>query len=267
VLDQIKSIRDGRNEAYKDHDHPTIFVSILDSKLPEQEKQDVRLSDEAHVLTMAGTITTSWVLEIIMFWLIRQLETLRKLKEELTSAIPELDMVGTIPLPVLDNLPYLNAVMKEGFRLTYGISCRLARIDPDSPMIFTTGKKQYTIPAGTPVGMTSVQIHHDESIFPDSRKFSPERWLDGKNKAIDKSLVGFNAGSRQCLGINLANVELCLALGAIWRQWGSRHARGADDVGIFELFDTGVRDVEIESDAFMPIVQKGSKGIRALVFS
>ena len=267
MLEQIKSIRAGRNETYKDHDHPTIFVSILDSKLPEQEKQDIRLSDDAHVLTMAGTITTSWVIEVTMFWLLRQPETLRKLKQELTGAMPDLDMVGTIPLPVLENLPYLNAVMKEGFRLTYGVSCRLARIDPDNPMIFTTGTKQYTIPAGTPVGMTAVQLHHDESIFLDSKKFSPERWLDGKNKAIDKYLVSFNAGSRQCLGINLANVELCLALSAIWRQWGSRDVRGADDMGVFELYETGVRDVEIESDAFMPIVQPGSKGIRALVFS
>ena len=267
MLEQIKSIRAGRNEAYKDHDHPTIFVSILDSKLPEQEKQDVRLSDDAHVLTMAGTITTSWVLEVTMFWLLSQPETLRKLKDELKEAFPNLNMVGTIPLPVLEKLPYLNAVMKEGFRLTYGVSCRLARIDPDNPMIFKTGEKQYTIPAGTPVGMTTVQIHHDESIFPDSKKFSPERWLDGKNKAIDKYLVSFNAGSRQCLGINLAHVELRLAMGAIWRQWGSREVRGADDVGVFELFETGVRDVEMESDAFQPLVQPGSKGVRALVFS
>jgi cytochrome P450 len=202
-----------------------------------------------------------------MFWLLRQPETLRKLKDELTAAIPSLDMIGTIPLPVLENLPYLNAVMKEGFRLTYGVSSRLARIDPDNPIIFTTEKKQYTIPAGTPVGMTSVQIHHNESIFPDSKKFSPERWLDDKDKAIGKYLVGFNAGSRQCLGINLAHAELYLGLSAIWRQWGSREVRGVDDIGIFELFETGVRDVEIESDAFLPIPQKGSKGIRALAFS
>ena len=216
---------------------------------------------------MAGTLTASWVLEVTMFWLLRQPETLRKLKDELTAAIPSLDMIGTIPLPVLENLPYLNAVMKEGFRLTYGVSSRLARIDPDNPIIFTTEKKQYTIPAGTPVGMTSVQIHHNESIFPDSKKFSPERWLDGKDKAIGKYLVGFNAGSRQCLGINLAHAELYLGLSAIWRQWGSREVRGVDDIGIFELFETGVRDVEIESDAFLPIPQKGSKGIRVLAFS
>jgi hypothetical protein len=52
-----------------------------------------------------------------MFWLLRQPETLCKLKDELTAGIPSLDMIGTLPLPVLEQLPYLNAVMKEGFRL------------------------------------------------------------------------------------------------------------------------------------------------------
>jgi cytochrome P450 len=66
---------------------------------------------------MAGTLTTAWVLEVVMFWLLRQPETLCKLKDELTAGIPSLDMIGTLHLPVLEQLPYLNAVMKEGFRL------------------------------------------------------------------------------------------------------------------------------------------------------
>jgi cytochrome P450 len=76
---------------------------------------------------MAGTLTTAWALEVVMFWLLRQPKTLRKLKDELKTVIPSLDMIGTLPLPVLEQLPYRNAVMKEGFRLTYGVSCRLAR--------------------------------------------------------------------------------------------------------------------------------------------
>lgn len=218
---------------------------------------------------MAGTLTTAWVLEVTTYWLIRQPHTLRLLKEELTAAIPNISMIGSISLPVLEQLPYLNAVMKEGFRLTYGVSCRLARADPDNDIIFTdkTTGKQWVIPPNTPVGMTSVQIHHNEAIFPDSKVFSPERWLDGKNEAIEKYMVSFSGGSRRCLGINLAHAELYLGLSALWRQWGSKEYRGADDVGIFELYKTGLRDVEIESDAFLPIQQPGSKGIRLKAFS
>ncbi|KAH7348389.1 cytochrome P450 [Rhexocercosporidium sp. MPI-PUGE-AT-0058] len=270
-LAQIKDIQASAASKYQDLDDsdiPTIFHSILFSKLPPEEKTVTRLSDDAQVLTMAGTLTTAWVFELVMFWLIRQPTTLSKLKAELTTAIPRLDMIGNISLPVLEQLPYLTAVIKEGLRLTYGVSCRLARIDPDNAMVFTdaaTGK-EWTIPPGTPVGLTSVQIHHDERIFPDSKKFSPERWLDGKNRELDKYMVSFTGGSRQCLGMNLAYAEMYLGLSAIWRQWGSRECRGKDDVGIFDLWETGLGDVEIESDAFLPIQQPGTKGIRVKAF-
>jgi cytochrome P450 len=218
---------------------------------------------------MAGTLTTAWVLEVTTYHLLTTPPILSKLKAELTAAIPSPNDIGSIPLPTLESLTYLTAVMKEGLRLSYGTSCRLARIDPDNAVTFRDkgSGREYVIPAGTPMGMTSVQIHHDESLFPDSWTFNPERWLDGKNKGIDKYLVAFTAGSRQCMGINLAQAELYLSLSAIWRVWGSRDVRGADDVGWFELFETGKRDVEIESDAFLPIVQKGSQGIRLKAYS
>jgi cytochrome P450 len=194
---------------------------------------------------MAGTLTTAWVLEAVMFWLLRQPNTLRKVKDELAAPIASLDMIGTLLLPVLEQLPYLNTVMKEGFRLTYGVSCRLARIDPDNEIIFSSNSKQYNIPAGTLVGMTSVQIHHNEAIFPNSKNFETERWLDGMSRGIEEYMVSFTAGSRQGLEINLAHAELYLGLSAIRRQWGSRECRGDDDVGIFELWEIGTRDVEI----------------------
>lgn len=80
-------------------------------------------------------------------------------------------------------------------------------------------------------------------------------------------MVSFTGGSRQCLGINLAHAEMYLGLSAIWRMWGSRECRAVDDVGFFELYETGLRDVEIESDAFLPIQQPGTKGIRVSAFT
>ena len=175
-------------------------------------------------------------------------------------------------MPELEKLEYLNAVIKEGLRLAYGVSTRLARISPDEEMVFLDAGKEggmgrkYVIPAGTPVGMTSVLVHHDEAIFPDSKRFWPERWLGAKGRGLDRYVLSFSGGSRQCMGIDLAHAELYLGLSAVWRVWGSRDVRGDDDVGAFELFETGLRDVEIESDAFLPIQQPGSKGIRVKAF-
>ena len=269
---QVAEIIAGGNETWKDKGHPTIFHSVLASKLPPAEKSIARLSDDAQMLVMAGTLTTASTLELITFWLLSQPATLQKLKDELHAAIPKPDDVCSIPLPTLEALPYLTAVIKEGLRLSYGVSCRLARIDPDHDMVFTdksTGK-EWMIPAGTPVGSTSVQIHQNEDIFPDHRKFSPERWLGSQGHDLERYLVSFCVGSRKCLGVNLAYAELYLALSAVWRLWGSDSGEDgkvctSNDLGTMSLWDTGVRDVEIESDQFVPVPQKGSKGIRVLV--
>lgn len=54
----------------------------------------------------------------------------------------------------------------------------------------------------TPVGMTSIFMHHNEDIFPNSQSFIPERWMDPEQrKTLEKYLVAFSKGSRQCIGI------------------------------------------------------------------
>jgi len=208
---------------------------------------------------------------VTTFYLLSQPTTLRTLKSELEAAIPTPADIGTMPLPTLEALPYLSAIIMEGLRLTYGVSCRLARSDPDNPMIFKAcsgpdAGKEWVIPTNTPVGMTNVQLHHNERIFPSSQTFDPSRFLGPEGKAREKYMVSFCGGSRQCVGINLAQGELYLLLSAMWRVWGSKEVRRKDDVGVLELWETGLGDVEIEADAFLPIQQKGTKGIRLKVF-
>lgn len=258
--------------------HPTIFHEILDSKLPESDKSHARLSDEAQVLMMAGTLTTAWVLEVSSFHLIRSPALLRRLKAELHAAIPDAD--AAVALADVEPLPFLNAVIKETLRLTYGVAGRLARVaDEELRLHDAATGRTWTIPAGTPVGMSNAQLHHDEAIFPGSREFRPERWLDAEGRldmAMDKFLVSFTRGSRQCLGMPLSYAEMYLAMSKIWRRYGSQAGvketgeeyegvREEGDVGVFELFETGMVDVELYADSFLPLVKPGSHGIQVRV--
>jgi cytochrome P450 len=109
--------------------------------------------------------------------------------------------------------------------------------------------------------MTSYLIHHDEAIFPKPYEFNPQRWLD--NPRLDKYMVSFSKGTRQCVGINLAYAELYTTLACIFRRYGGPESEGPD--GKFELFETTIEDVEMASDMFIPFVKKGSKGIRVFV--
>lgn len=253
---------------YQDLPHPTLFHEILQSNLPESDKTVSRLKDEAAIVVGAGTLTTAWALSVATYHLIASPRILTALKAELKSAIPDPD--ASVTLPLLEKLPYLTAVIQEAVRLSYGVSTRLQRVSPDKPMLFTDSAsgKEWSIPPGTPVGMTSTLIHQDESIFPNAGAFIPERWIESPR--LDRYLVSFSKGSRQCLGINLAYAEMYLCLGAIFRRFGSGGENGVryrEDEGVLELFETTLRDVEIEADGFVPLAARGSEGIRIKVHS
>jgi cytochrome P450 len=233
----------------------------LNSKLPPEEKTSTRLWQDGQVTVIAGTLTTAWALSVVTYHLLTVPNVLKKLKAELVSAIP--DPSKSLPLSALEQLPYLTACIQEGLRLSCGVSSRLQRIAPDEDLIFNDGKKTWTIPRGTPVGMTSTLVHYDASIFPSPTSFLPERWIE--NPRLDKYLIAFSRGSRQCIGINLAYAELYLALSIIFRRYGSKDVRGEGDLGAFELFETTDKDWVIIGDGITPLTVPESKGIRVHV--
>jgi hypothetical protein len=51
--------------------------------------------------------------------------------------------------------------------------------------------------------MSAVLMHHNETIFPNSHSFLPERWADAsdRGRSLERYLVSFSKGSRQCIGI------------------------------------------------------------------
>jgi cytochrome P450 len=196
-----------------------------------------------------------------MFYLLSQPETLKKLKAELRTVFRSSS--SPVKLATLEQLPYLTGCVQEGIRLSYGVCTRLQRIALDETLVLNDGKKDWFIPPGTPVGMTSVLIHHDESIFPDSRKFLPERWIG--HPTLVKYLFSFGKGTRMCIGMNLAYAEIYLALARIFTEYGSKDARDEGDVGYLELFETTAWDVELTKDVFVPVARDGSKGVRITV--
>lgn len=180
---------------------------------------------------------------------------------DVSVAIP--DASANPSLAIVEKLPYLGACVQEAIRLGYGASGRLTSIAPDEVMVVNSGGKQWQIPPGTPTSMTILLLHHNESIFPGSKTFRPERWLE--NPRLDKYFLSFGKGTRQCLGINLAYAELYLTLSKIFRVYGSAEYRHPTDVGVLQLFETEYRDVECVADMFVPKMWEGTKGVRVRV--
>ncbi|OJD40589.1 cytochrome p450 [Diplodia corticola] len=197
-------------------------------------------------------------LSVAMFYLLSSPETMAKLRSELEAVAPTTDPSAMPPWTKLEQLPYLSGCVYEGLRLSSGLPSRLARSSPDEAIIYRAPDRTWIIPPRYSVGMSAYQIHHNEKLFPQSRKYQPERWFDegGKrNRQLDQYLLSFSKGSRQCLGMNLAYAELFTLLAVLVRCYGHR----------LELFETTAEDVDFHHDAMIPTVKPGSKGIRVLV--
>lgn len=254
----------------------TVFHEILDSKLPEHEKTFKRIATDGGALVGAGTVTTAWAITVAVFNLLRNPACLEKLKHEISDVSPSVavqEQQGW--LPMLEQLPYLTAVIQESLRLSYGVASRLARIAPDEVLkVYDEGSastaekgkgREWLIPPGTPVSMTQLLLFRDERIFPSSSKFRPERWIE--EPRLSRYQFAFCKGSRVCVGKNLALAELYLMLATLFRAYGSRNVRMPGDKGFLELWETDESDVECYVDAFVPLAKVGSKGVRCKAYS
>ncbi|KAF2707312.1 cytochrome P450 [Pleomassaria siparia CBS 279.74] len=255
-INQIEEIRCEGSVKLESQSYKTIFHTLLQSDLPAREKETDRLAEEAVLIVGAGTHTTSWILTVITFNLLSNPALLRRLKDELKSV--QSGSENKPSLIDLERLPFLTGVLKEGIRLGYGTTARSARIAPD----ITLQCNDWTIPAGTPVSMTIPLTHHNESIFPNSDAFEPDRWLREDAKRLDKYLVSFSKGSRACAGLNLAWAELYLCIAGVFSHFGSKDVKDTKDIGVLELFGTDESDVKMVRDMFFPIPKDGSKGVR-----
>lgn len=133
------------------------------------------------------------------------------IQERLREAVGDLtaDDVTTIR-----QNPYVNAVIKETFRLFPTIVSTLPRL-----LLEPLQLDEYRLPAGTVVGMQNWLHHRDPVVFPNPDQFLPDRWLapDASSHAMESSLTPFSIGRRNCIGQNLAWEELYIAVSAIMR--------------------------------------------------
>uniref|UniRef100_A0A9I9CWC0 Cytochrome P450 76A2 n=2 Tax=Cucumis melo TaxID=3656 RepID=A0A9I9CWC0_CUCME len=159
----------------------------------------------------AGTDTTTSTLEWAMAELLHNPAALQKLQAELRTTIaPNENLEETH----LQNLPYLDAVVKETLRL-----------HPPLPFLFPRMAMKpcnilgYRIPAETQVLVNFWAIGRDPKNWEDALVFSPERFFDpsgGKDfKGQHFDFIPFGSGRRMCPAVPLASRVLPMALGSL----------------------------------------------------
>ncbi|CAK7207779.1 hypothetical protein SEUCBS139899_010592 [Sporothrix eucalyptigena] len=176
--------------------------NFLGRKLTHDE-----LVEEAMGYMFAGSGTTSSTLTYLLYSISRpeNMHIQSRLRDEVSS-IFSAATTSVEDISAVRKNPYINAVIKEVFRLYPTIISTLPRVLAE-PMVID----KYALPAGTVVGMQNWIHHRDPTVFPDPHKFIPDRWLKS-TEAMDLSLTPFSIGKRNCIGQNLAWRELYWAI-------------------------------------------------------
>ncbi|KAJ9174830.1 hypothetical protein P3X46_013431 [Hevea brasiliensis] len=158
---------------------------------------------------IAGSDSTSTIVEWAMAELLRKPEAMRKVKEELNEVVGVNRNVEEIDI---EKLPYLQAVLKETLRLHPPIPLLVPR-----NTMHDTDFMGYHIPKDTQVLVNVWAIGRDPDSWKDPLSFKPERFLGSSidYKGQNFELIPFGSGRRICVGMVLAQRIVLLGLASL----------------------------------------------------
>ncbi|OJD38810.1 cytochrome p450 [Diplodia corticola] len=206
LTQELVARRQARNPEYTD------FMTHLIAAQEKGQLIQEDLHSNAPVIVVAGSETTATLLSGATYYLLSHPEVHEKLKKEVRGAFNSADEVT---IERTGSLPYLLAVLDESLRLyPPGSNPHLRRTPPAGAVL---GGK--FVPGNTAVGMNQYALHRSKDNFARAEEFIPERWIDRdqepwKNDRRDV-VQPFSFGPRNCIGRNLAYIEMRLILAKV----------------------------------------------------
>ena len=195
----------------------TAHTDFLQTALDLREKKPDSFSDREVLSIMlanltAGSDTTAISLRAVLFYVLRTPGVLPRLLRELDSS--NLNMPVT--WKASQQLPFLDACIKEALRLHPAVGLGLERIVPSNGLTLTDGT---SVRPGTVVGMNAWVVHRNKAIFGlDADMYNPDRWLKQPHESDEAFTDRFNSmrrcdltfgyGERVCLGRNISMIEI-----------------------------------------------------------
>ncbi|TDL21939.1 cytochrome P450 oxidoreductase OrdA-like protein [Rickenella mellea] len=200
-------------------EHPSekkdLLLLMLEGRDPKTGGKLTEQSIIYNLLTflIAGHETTSGMLSFTTYYLVKNPNAYRRLREEIDR------VCGAEPVQLahLANMPYLIAVMRESLRLSPTAPSRAVVPIEDT----TIGGGKYFVKKGTTLVLHITEMHRDPAIWgDDADAFRPERMMDGKFEALPPhSWQPFGFGMRGCIGRPFAWQEAQLVIASVFQSF------------------------------------------------
>ncbi|CAI7662150.1 unnamed protein product [Penicillium glandicola] len=191
----------------KSNERPDFFGNILKHENTEKGISIPEMVTNGSTLIIAGSETTATLLSGVTYLLLRNPRVLAKLQHEVRSAFTKEEEIN---LESCNKLEYCLAVLTETLRVYPPVAVGLPRIvDAQGDMIAGNW-----VPGGTVVSVSHLAASHSPTNFTDAEQFIPERHLDDPRFVNDNknAMQPFSFGPRNCIGRNLAYVEMRIIL-------------------------------------------------------
>ncbi|KAF2214106.1 hypothetical protein CERZMDRAFT_111040 [Cercospora zeae-maydis SCOH1-5] len=197
-----------------------IFAHISQEAEKGEALTDEDVEWETIALFVAGTDTTAVSLTFLVWSVLRDPILRQAIEREVAELDAEFDDAD-----VESNCPLLNATIEESLRLYGAAPGALPRTVPAGGIDLGG----FFLPQNSIVSTHAYSMHRNPEIFDKPLEFVPQRWLaESKDRVSDAgraAMLPFGAGSRTCLGIHIAYMDLRLAAAEFFRECaGSRLA-------------------------------------------
>ncbi|XP_047320871.1 flavonoid 3'-monooxygenase-like [Impatiens glandulifera] len=205
-------------------------------KLTDTEIKALLLIDLSQDLFTAGTDTSASTTEWAIAELFRHPKVMAQLQLEMDTVVGRNRLVSEADLP---QLPYLQAVIKEVFRMHPSTPLSLLRMAAEECEI-----DGYIILKGSTLLMNVWDILRDPKSWADPLEFKPERFLLGGEKpnadirGNDFKVIPFGAGRRICAGMSLGlrMVQILTASLVHAFDWGLPNGLLAEKLNMDEAY-------------------------------
>lgn len=165
------------------------------------------LIQQGFVTIIAGSNSTAHTLRLTLLSTISAPSVYKRLQQEIDDADQRVQ--SPVAWRDIQQLPYLQAVIKEGLRMWPPIGgLGFKRVPPGGEHI-----NGYFVPGGTEIGQAFLAVGRSKAVWgPDADVFRPERWLDiepTELRRMDAAVdTHFGGGKFSCMGKPIAVMEL-----------------------------------------------------------
>ncbi|KAI0446171.1 cytochrome P450 [Xylaria telfairii] len=213
----LKLVLDRQNNPTDTTDMLNLFLDLHKSVPEKFTIRDVIAAAYINVVTAHDVVAIT--LRAVVYYLAKNISVQEKLYREISDAIESGNLSSPARYSEITSLRYVLAVTNEALRIHPSTGLILERRTPKGGV---TLHGKY-IPEDTIIGVNCWVVNRDKGIFgEDAHSFRPERWIESDPQDIARmrtNMFTFGAGARNCIGKNLAMMQLTKIIVELYRHF------------------------------------------------